>query len=45
MIRKTNKGWKVINHKTGKSFGTYPSKAKAKMRLKQIKTFRSKNDD
>jgi hypothetical protein len=38
-IKKTRKGYKVISHTTGKSFGTYSSLAKAKQRLKQIKYF------
>lgn len=42
MIKKTSKGWKVISHKTGKSFGTYPSKEKAIQRLRQIKYFGNK---
>ena len=39
MIRKTKKGWKVVSHKTGKSFGTYSSREKAVQRLRQIKRF------
>ena len=39
MIRKVKNGWKVISHKTGRSFGVYPSKKKAMQRLKQIKYF------
>ena len=42
MIIKTKKGWKVVSHTTGKSFGIYPSEAKAEQRLKQIKYFELK---
>jgi len=38
MIRKTSSGkYKVLSHQTGKSFGTYTSKAKAITRLRQMK--------
>lgn len=37
MIRKTSGGYKVISHQTGKSFGTYPTKAQAQKRLQQMK--------
>ena len=39
MIRKVKGGYKVIRHTTGRSFGTYKTKEKAKKRLKQIKMF------
>lgn len=39
MIKKVKGGYKVVSHKTGKSFGTYSSYKKAKERLKQIKRF------
>jgi len=39
MIKKTKAGHKVISHTTGRSFGTYSSKKKAKARLKQIRRF------
>lgn len=39
MIRKTKKGYKVISHTTGRSFGTYKTKTEAKKRLRQIKMF------
>lgn len=42
MIKKTKKGWKVVSHQTGRSFGTYPSKQKAEQRLRQIKYFAKK---
>lgn len=42
MIRKTKDGYKVVSHQTGKSFGTYPTKAGAEKRLKQIKRFKKK---
>lgn len=42
MIRKVRRGWKVISHRTGRSFGTYPSRRKAIQRLKQIKFFGKK---
>jgi hypothetical protein len=39
MIKKTKKGWKVISHTTGRSFGIYKTKKLALKRLKQIKYF------
>lgn len=39
MIIKTTKGYKVVSHTTGRSFGTYPSRIKAEQRLRQIKSF------
>jgi hypothetical protein len=39
MIRKTNKGWKVLSHRTGRCMGIYPSRKKAIMRLRQVKYF------
>jgi len=40
MIRKVKSGYKVVSHKTGKSFGTYKTKKQAQKRLKQIKRFK-----
>lgn len=40
MIRKVKSGYKVVSHQTGKSFGTYKTKAAAQKRLKQIKRFK-----
>lgn len=37
MIRKCKGGYKVVSHQTGKSFGTYKTKAAAKKRLGQMK--------
>lgn len=42
MIIKTKKGYKVVSHTTGRSFGTYPTKKKAEKRLKEIKYFGKK---
>jgi len=42
MIRKTPKGYKVVSHTTGRSFGTYRSKAQAQKRLRQIEYFKHK---
>ena len=42
MIRKVKAGWKVVSHQTGKSFGTYKTKAAAERRLTQIKRFRKR---
>ena len=42
MIRKVKAGWKVVSHTTGRSFGTYKSKAKALVRLKQMAFFKHK---
>lgn len=39
MIRKVKGGYKVVSHRTSKSFGTYPSYKKAKERLRLIKYF------
>jgi|GEM_PF-5935320 len=39
MIVKTKKGYKVISHTSGKSFGTYKRKSDAVKRLLQIKLF------
>jgi hypothetical protein len=38
-IKKTHTGYEVISHKTGRRMGIYPSRAKAVMRLKQLKAF------
>jgi hypothetical protein len=37
MIRKTQGGYKVVSHRTGKSMGTYKTKAAASRRLAQVK--------
>jgi hypothetical protein len=42
MIRKVKGGYKVVSHQTGKSFGTYKTKAAAEKRLAQIKRFKKK---
>ncbi len=42
MIRKVKAGYKVVSHTTGRSFGTYTSKAKALKRLRQIEFFKHK---
>jgi hypothetical protein len=39
MIRKVKGRYKVISHITGRSFGTYKTKAEAIRRLWQIKFF------
>lgn len=39
MIKKIGSKFKVISHKTGKSFGIYPTKKLAMKRLNQIKMF------
>ncbi len=39
MIRKVSGGYKVVSHQTGKSFGTYPTKAQAERRLFQLSHF------
>jgi hypothetical protein len=39
MIRKVRGRYKVLSHTTGRSFGTYKTKAEAKKRLRQIKMF------
>lgn len=38
-VRGVNK-WKVISHTSGRSFGTYRSKAQAIARLKQLQFFK-----
>jgi hypothetical protein len=40
MIRKTKKGYKVVSHQTGRSFGEYSSRKDAEERLRQIKVFK-----
>jgi hypothetical protein len=42
VIRKTPKGYKVVSHQTGRSFGTYPTRAQAVKRLRQIKAYSKK---
>ena len=42
MIIKTRKGWEVVSLRTHRSFGTYPSKAKAIQRLTQIERWKEK---
>jgi len=37
MIVKTHGKYQVVSHQTGRSFGTYDSKAEAVRRLRQIK--------
>ena len=39
MIIKTNRGWEVKSHNTGKCMGLYSTKKEAGLRLKQIKLF------
>lgn len=40
MIIKVKEGWRVIGEKTGRSFGTYPSRKQAEKRLRQIEMFK-----
>ena len=40
MIKKSAKGYTVVSHQTGKSFGSYPTKKAARKRLRQIKRFK-----
>lgn len=44
MIKKVygKKLWKVVSENTGRSFGTYPSIKKAKVRLRQVEFFKYK---
>jgi hypothetical protein len=42
-IKKTEKGFCVFSHQTGKNFGCYRTRSEAEARLKQIKKF-SKNN-
>lgn len=44
MIIKTKLGYKVVSHKTKRSFGIYKDKKLAEARLRQIKYFGGKND-
>ncbi len=40
MIVKTKGGWTVKSHTTGRSFGTYSSRAAAERRLRMIQWFK-----
>ena len=40
MIRKVKGGYKVVSHKGRNLGGPYPSKAKAKRRLRQVEYFK-----
>jgi len=43
MIRKVAPGkWAVISHRTGRKLGTYPTRAQAKARLRQIQAFKAR---
>ena len=42
MIKKVKEGYRVIAHKSGRNMGTYPTKAGAEKRLKQIERFGKK---
>jgi len=42
MIKHTKKGWQVLSHTTGRSFGIYKTKKDAIKRLRQIKFFGGK---
>lgn len=43
MIRKVKGGYKVVSHRTGRSMGTYKSKAAARRRLAQVKRYARKS--
>lgn len=40
MIIKVKQGYRVISEKTGRSFGTYPTREQAEKRLRQIEMFK-----
>jgi hypothetical protein len=40
MIKKIGRKYVVLSEKTGRSFGTYTTKAEAKKRLRQIEFFK-----
>jgi hypothetical protein len=40
MIRKLKEGYRVVAH-SGRNMGTYPSKAQAEKRLKQVEMFKA----
>jgi len=42
VVKKVGSQYKVISHTSGKSMGSYPSKAQAWKRLAQIKYFAKK---
>jgi hypothetical protein len=46
MIKKVygKKLWKVVSENTGRSFGTYKSPKRAKLRLKQVEYFKHKGE-
>ena len=39
MIKKTSKGYRVVSHTTGRSFGTYKTKSEAVKRLMEVKFY------
>ncbi len=40
MIKKVKEGYRVVSEKTGRNFGTYPTKEQAEKRLRQIQMFK-----
>ena len=40
MIKKIGNQYRVLSEKTQRNMGTYPTKAKAEVRLKQIEMFK-----
>ncbi|HEX4104048.1 MAG TPA: hypothetical protein VHZ04_01035 [Candidatus Paceibacterota bacterium] len=40
MIKKVGKKYMVVSEKTGRSFGTYTTKAEAEKRLRQVEYFK-----
>ncbi len=40
MIKKVKNGYTVVSENTGRSFGTYRTKAEAKRRLRQVEYFK-----
>lgn len=40
MIKKVKNGYSVVSEKTGRSFGTYRTKAEAERRLRQVEYFK-----
>jgi hypothetical protein len=40
MIKKKGRKWVVLSEKTGRSFGSYDTKAEAEKRLRQVEFFK-----
>lgn len=40
MIIKAKEGYRVVSEKTGRSFGTYPTREQAEKRLRQVEFFK-----